>query len=186
MGRKGNFPLHQLPLHTVELPSRAGFEVRISVCTFPSSTPHCVSGPSQPCLWVSPSQGSQSELSSQTFASVKAEGRLGSARAERARRRAARTHTPVTPALTWGGVTCTCPILTCWATVCQPWSFLQRGHQSPCSYSRTKYPPSPSVKGSESKENHTRQRVNFLAHSFLHSKFLFHAYNVSASARTWG
>lgn len=47
MGRKGNFPLQELPLHILELLSRAEIEVRISVCNFPSSTPPpCISGPS--------------------------------------------------------------------------------------------------------------------------------------------
>lgn len=62
MGRKGNFPLQELPLYILELPSRAEVEVRISVCNFPSSTPVAVSqAPPQHLLWVSLPRGSQSE-----------------------------------------------------------------------------------------------------------------------------
>lgn len=58
MGRKGNFPLQELPLYILELPSRAEIEVRISVCNFPSSTPLAVSqAPPQHLL----PRGSQSE-----------------------------------------------------------------------------------------------------------------------------
>lgn len=63
MGRKGNFPLQELPLHILELLRRAEIEVRISVCNFPSSTPPLPvsQAPPQHLLWVSPSRGSQSE-----------------------------------------------------------------------------------------------------------------------------
>lgn len=99
--------------------------------------------------------------------------------------RAARTHTPITlcsPGCC-GLHCCLCPVQHA-GPMCPPWSLLQKGHQRPFSYSRTKYPPGLSVKGSEREENQMRQRTNILAiHSFKNSILCLQGVTLSAS--TW-
>lgn len=79
MGRKGNFPLHELPLCTSELPGRAGCEVRMSVCSFPSST-HPFSLSLRPLSAPPvgfPIKEKPEPVCFQTFASAKAESEKG-------------------------------------------------------------------------------------------------------------
>lgn len=108
-GEKGNFPPHELPLCILELPSRAGCEVRISVCSFPSGAPLSLSlGPSQHLLWGSHQEEARASLSSQTFASRKAGGRLGVSSGRTGHGPSQNSHSsPLPPVLTWGDVTCT-------------------------------------------------------------------------------
>lgn len=103
------------------------------------------------------------------LASVKLEGRLWQSHTA-----STRIHTPVTPGLSWDGVTCIAASalsLRVGSTVVQMDTKVHEITEQWRQPSQNKT-PSLSMNGSERKENQMRQGLDFLAHSFI-QKFYF-------------
>lgn len=173
MGRKGNFPLHELPLCTSELPGRAGCEVRMSVCSFPSST-HPFSLSLRPLSATPvglPIKEKPEPVCFQTFASAKAGSEKGVSSGRAGPDPSQNSHSSQPHAhLGWYNLYCCSfpvphvgPPCVNHGDYCR--ETLKFVRVPSCSCSRTEHTTSP-CRGFRTKSQ-IRQRVNFVGHSFI-------------------